>query len=171
MDISQALRAPGEQIPFLHRDKISPQEIFRETVTFDDVLLQGTYAMFDTSLHLKGKLTTTAHALCAACLKEVDHPVQVDFDEVFTRTEDHPRYPAQEEQNDDDEELTFAGSKVDLGHLVLTLVLLELPVRFLCSEECSARPQENDETDACQKDSDQNPFSALQELLEKEQEE
>ena len=171
MDISQALRAPGEQIPFLHRDMIAPQAIFSETVTFDDVLLQGTYTMFGTSLHIRGELKTAAHAHCAACLKEVAFPVNVQVDEVFTRVEDHPKAPVSEDEDDTEEELIFRGSQVELGHLLMTLVLLELPIRFLCSDSCSARPQENDETYACQKDSDQNPFSALQQLLEKEQEE
>lgn len=169
MDISQALRAPGEQIPFLHRDEIPPQDIFGEQVTFDPVMLEGHFAMVGTALHIRGKLRTVAHAHCAACLCPVDYPVEIPVDEVFTRLED--RKEIVEADPWDDEQLTFEGSKVELGHLVMTLTLLELPIRFLCKEGCPARPQENDENYACQKDPDQNPFSALQQLLEKEQEE
>ena len=170
MEISQALRAPGEEFPFLHRDEISPQEIFSETVTFDDVLLQGRYAMLGTSLHLKGRLTAVAHAHCAACLKPVDYHVDVDFDEVFTRIEDNRNMQQLEKDEWDDEQLTFEGSKVDLGHLALTLTLLDLPIRFLCDEKCEFRPQENEETHACQKEPDQHPFEALQQLLTEDQE-
>lgn len=169
LDISQALRAPGEQIPFLHRDEIPPQEIFSEQITFDEVTLEGHFTMLGTVLHLQGVLHTVAHAHCSACLKPVDYPVDVQVDEVFNRVEDH-RYQAEETDEWDEEQLSFEGSKVELGHLVLTLTLLELPIRFLCEEGCAARPQENDENYACQKDPDQNPFSALQQLLEKEQE-
>lgn len=171
MDISQALRAPGEQIPFLHRDEIPPQEIFGEVVSFDPVTLEGHYAMVGTALHILGKLHTVAHAHCSYCLKPVDLPMDIDMDEVFTRIEDNQVQQKAEEDAWDDEQLTFEGSKVELGHLLMTLTLLELPIRFICDESCPARPQENDETYACQKDPDQNPFSALQQLLEKEQEE
>ena len=172
LDISRALRAPGEDIPFLHRDAIPPQEIFGETVTFDDVLLSGHYSMAGESLHIRGTLTTAAHGMCAGCLKPVTFPVEVPFDEIFTRQE---RMPQEEDQEEDEERLMYEGSKVELSHLALTLAVLELPMRFECGENCPAldavRPDDTQSTHACQKDMpDQHPFSALQQLLTKDQE-
>ncbi len=171
LDISKALRAPGAEFPFLHRDEIEPQEVFKEVITFSDVQLEGAFSMYETSLYLKGRLTCTVHAHCAACLKPVDLPLDIPFDEEFTRIEDRRYIPQKSEDGFEEDTLTFEGNNVDLGPLILTLVLLELPIRILCDENCSALPQENDETYACQKDPDQNPFSALQQLLEKEQQE
>ena len=172
LDISRALRAPGEDFPFLHRDVIPPQEIFGETVTFDDVLLKGHYSMAGESLHIQGTLTALAHGTCAGCLKPVDYPVEVPFDEIFTR---QSRYPREEETPDAEERLMFEGSKVELSHLAMTLAVLDLPMRFECGEDCPAlaalRPQDSLSTHACQKDMpDQHPFSALQQLLTKDQE-
>lgn len=172
LDISRALRAPGEDIPFLHREIIPPQEVFGETVTFDDALLSGHYSLTGESLHLWGILRTTAHGCCAGCLKPVSLPMEIPFDEIFTRQD---RCPQEEENPGEEERLMFEGSKVELSHLALTLAVLELPMRFVCGESCPAldaiRPDDTPLTHACQKDMpDQHPFSALQQLLTKDQE-
>ena len=174
LDVSRALSAPGEEIPFLHRDEIPPQEVFGETVTFSDVLLTGHYAMVGESLHLTGNLTATAHGHCAGCLKPVDYPVEVPFDEIFAHLEKYPR-PGEEAPEGEDERLVFENHSVELGHLALTLAVLELPMRFTCGEDCPAlsalQPDDSQDSHACQKDMpDQHPFSALQQLLTKDQE-
>ena len=174
LDISRALRAPGEEIPFLHRDAIPPQVIFGDTVTFDDVALSGFFSLAGEDLHIWGELTGVAHGTCAGCLKSVDFPLKVSFDEIFNHLS---RYPQQEnDPEDEDERLVYEGSKVELSHLALTLAVLELPMRFLCREDCPglAAYQPDDDfpiSNACQKDMpDQHPFSALQQLLTKDQE-
>lgn len=173
LDITSALRAPGEEIPLDHRDVIPPQEIFGEEITFSDVLFSGVYSMVGESLHLSGTLTAVAHGCCAGCLKPVDYQVEVPFDEIFTRLGKYDQ-PA-ENEDEEDERLVFEGSKVDLSHLALTLAVLELPMRFVCGDDCEAlramQPDDPQITHACQKDMpDQHPFSALQQLLTKDQE-
>lgn len=174
LNVSRALTAPGEEIPFLHRDEIPPQEIFGETVTFSDVLLTGHYAMVGESLRLEGKLTAVAHGHCAGCLKPVDDPLEVPFDEIFTHVERYAHTP-EKAPEDEDERLVFEGNSVELSHLALTLAVLELPMRFTCGESCPAlgalQPDDSQDSHACQKDMpDQHPFSALQQLLTKDQE-
>jgi len=174
LDISRALRAPGEDFPFLHRDEIPPQDVFGETITFHDVLLSGHYSFAGESLHLRGTLTAMADGVCGGCLQPVRYPIEVEFDEIFTR---QSRYAQVEEENflDEEERLMFEGSKVELSHLALTLAVLELPMRFTCGDACPAldamQPDDENSTHACQKDMpDQHPFSALQQLLTKDQE-
>lgn len=172
LDISCALRAPGEDYPFMHRDAIPPQEIFGETVTFDDVLLSGHFSFAGDSLHIRGTLTAIANGSCAGCLKPVRLPMEVSFDEIFTR---RTRFSPPREEDPEDERLMFEGSKVELSHLALTLAVLDLPMRFTCGEDCPAlaamQPENDTPTHACQKDMpDQHPFSALQQLLTKDQE-
>ena len=173
LDITSALRAPGEEIPFTHCDVIPPQTIFGEKITFSDVVFTGTYAMVGDSLHLVGSFRAVAHGCCAGCLKPVDYPVEVPLDEIFNRLTKFSPLPQEDEE--DDERLVFEGSKVDLSHLALTLAVLELPMRFVCGDDCQAlralQPGDNQMTHACQKDMpDQHPFSALQQLLTKDQE-
>ena len=173
LDISRALRAPGEDIPFLHRDAIQPQEIFGETITFSQILLTGYYTMAGDNLHIWGALKGEAHGLCAGCLKPVVYPLEVPFDEIFVRLSRDPQQ--KEDSAQEDERLVFEGSKVELGHLAMTLAVLDLPMRFECGADCpgfqALQPEETPSTHACQKDMpDQHPFSALQQLLTKDQE-
>ena len=170
LDITGALKARGEEIPFEHHDQIPPQDVLGEVVTFDEVLMKGKMAMADDDLHLYGKLTTVAHGHCACCLAPVDYAISVPFDEIFNRI---TRFSAPVDPAEEDERLTYEGSKVELEHLALTLAVLDLPIRFEC-EDCPVLPAfepEDPLTHACQKDMpDQHPFSALQQLLTKDQE-
>ena len=174
LDVSRAMRAPGEAIPFEHRDEIPPQEIFGDTVTFDGVLLTGHFSGAEDHLRIWGTLSCTAHGHCAGCLKKVDYPVEVPFDETFTR---QTRFSRQEEEltPDGEEKWMYEGSKVELSHLCMTLAVLDLPIRFECANPCPALAElpseETPSSHACQKDMpDQHPFSALQQLLTKDQE-
>ena len=176
LDVSQSLRAPGEAIAFTHRDEIAPQVIFGETLTFDPVLITGSFTMLDNTLRLQGRLRTAVHASCAWCLAPVIYTVDVPVDELFTRVERGKGVPTEENTDgaEDDERLAFEGSKVELHQLALTLTLLDLPLRFVCEPECEAAKkgrQEDKTSHACQKElPDQHPFSALQQLLTKDQE-
>lgn len=175
LDVSQALRAPGEEIAFTHRDEIPPQEIFGETITFDPVVMTGAFTMMDSNLRLRGRLQTVAHGACAGCLSPVDFSVDVPFDETFIRINHEKTYAGvqQEDEADDDERLAFEGSKVELHQLALTLTLLDLPIRFECEPVCQVmeKARQDNESHACQKElPDQHPFSALQQLLTKDQE-
>ena len=223
LDISRALRVPGEEIPFEHRDRIPPQEIFGETVTFDDPVLTGFILagpqpsennmrkvghdpavqaadmifavgggkVMDIAKVVASRLNKPFFAFptvagscaaassiatlytddghCAGCLRAVDQPLETAFDEVFVR---QGRYPRQDE-NPEEEQMVYEGSKVELSHLVLTLVLLEMPMRLVCGGDCPALRdlQPDQEPSACQEEMpDQHPFSALQQLLNKDQE-
>ena len=173
LDISRALRAPGEEFPFLHRDEIPPQDILGETVEFSQVLMTGRFSLTGDSLRLCGALSAVAHGHCAGCLKPVDYQVNVPFDEVFTRV---TRYTQQAEIPGEEDGWLYEGSKVELSQLILTLAVLDLPMRFVCGPDCPVlghMPSDEDSptTHACQKDMpDQHPFSALQQLLTKDQE-
>ncbi len=172
LDISRALRAPGEEIPFQHCDEIPPQEIFGETVTFTEVTMAGFLSAADDRLRIRGTLTALAHGHCAMCLQPADYRVEVPFDEIFTRQTRYSR--AEEASPDEEERLMYEGSKVELSHLAMTLAVLDLPMRFECGKDCPALDAAlPDETPlrASQKDMpDQHPFSALQQLLTKDQE-
>ena len=174
LDITPALRAPGQEITLHHRDAVPPQTVFGEEIAFEDVRFEGAYSLTGDTLRLSGTFRARALGHCAGCLRPVVLGMEVPFDEVFTRLD---RFRPQEtpQQDEDDERLMFEGSKVELSHLALTLAVLELPMRFVCGDDCQAlramQPEESPITHACQKDMpDQHPFSALQQLLTKDQE-
>ena len=162
LDVSRALRNPGEAIPFEHEERIEPQDIFGETVSFDEpVVLKGRFSMTGNDLTLDGTLTATAHSRCCNCLGPAQVNLEVPFHEVFTRLD-----RAQEPSEIDSDRWTFTGSKVELEHLALTLALLDLPIRILCKPDCDGYKRMAPQYTHPQKN---NPFSALQDLLENDQ--
>ncbi len=177
LDITNAIRQQGVEHPFLHCETIPPQEIFGETVQFEEIRLSGTFCLEEKALRLKGELTGIARGKCYACLAPVAYPLRVPFDELFHQM-DRREALAEREKNGDqetfgEERLAFEGSRVELSHLALTLAVLDLPMRFRCETDCAQGKalRDNHLSHACQKElPDQHPFSALQQLLTKDQE-
>lgn len=165
LDVSRAMRTPGENFSFVHHEHIAPQDICGEMVSFDDpVILEGHFSMSGVDLTLDGVLTATAHSRCCNCLEMAQVNLKVPFHEVFTRVD---RLNAV--QDDDPDRLVFSGSKVELEHLALTLALLELPIRILCKPDCDGykrmAPQSMNSDEETKPD---NPFAVLQKLLTKD---
>ena len=156
LDVSRAMRSPDEKFPFIHHERIAPQDIYGEEVTFDEpVVLEGRFCMSGSELTLDGTLTATAHSRCCNCLGPA----------TFVRL-DH----AVEPKDDDPDRLSFTGSKVELGHLALTLAMLELPIRILCRPDCEGYKQMAPQyTGRAAEEASANPFSVLKQLIKNDQ--
>jgi uncharacterized protein len=162
LDVTQALQRPGEDFPFEVKVGVSPQDLDGEPVAFDDVALSGTYSAMDGAVQLKGILRTTAHASCAKCLKPVNYPMELSFRESFRK----------DTVETEDEAFRYEGNSVSLDQMVLTLLMLNLPMRFLCREDCpggAQNPYSTNSKSSCQEDT-QRPFEALKRLLEEDEE-
>lgn len=170
LDITAALRSPGTEIPFEHQETLLDQDIVGETVQFKEpVRIKGNYSMVNDTLYIKGRLNTTAYAACARCLAPVTYRVDVPVEESFTRVK-----PGTEPEDDPwEEQLTFSGSGVEMGHLAQTLTVLDLPIRFLCGDACPGMPANNQDNSNQQEDMPDraHPFSALSQLKTNDQEE
>ena len=169
LDIKRALRSPGESIPFTHEVQLKPQEVLGDTVVFDPVRFDGQMTFNEGSLRLAGRLTSTAHAHCANCLEPASHPISLRFDEMFKAARDLPEV----DPLDGDERLVYEGNSLTLDHLALSLALLELPMRLLCRKDCQGLHNItplNDKHAGQKEPPDAHPFSALQRLLNKDQE-
>lgn len=166
LNVSKALKSPGTPFPFEATVELPPQDVLGETVRFEPVALAGSYIALDEGVvQLEGRLETTAHATCARCMGPADAKVQVDYCEQF-------RKDAQQ----DDEAFPYESGALDLDPLALTLVMLNLPMRFVCSESCEgtaewrqyqqSMPRDEEDTSARV----QHPFEDLKRMLTKEEE-
>ena len=159
LDVLQALRNPGTEYAFSAEQELAPQDVGGSEVTFDAVKLTGKLvAGEDGSVTVEGKLSTVAHAPCANCLAPAISTVEGDFRETFIHGGDP----------EDDESFAYEGGALDLDKLTLSYVMLNLPMRFLCREdcECTFEGVGEDVTMLCQDDLNvQRPFAALQQLL------
>ncbi|MBR6029468.1 MAG: DUF177 domain-containing protein [Clostridia bacterium] len=164
LDVAQAIRQPGTAFPFRAEQAIAPQEIYGDPVTFDPAVMEGTYrAQEDGTVTVTGRLSVTAHAKCANCLRPAQAEVSAGFEEDFLFGGDP----------EDDEVFVYSGSAIELDRLALTYAMLNLPMRFLCSADCPGLQEyvADDKTvSLCQKElPGQHPFAALQRLLTEEE--
>ena len=159
LDVLQILRDPGTEYAFSAEQTMAPQDVNGMEVSFDPVTLTGVLvAGEDGSVTVDGKLTTVAHAQCANCLAPASSVVEGSFRETFIHGGDP----------EDDESFAYEGSALELEKLTLCYVMLNLPMRFLCREDCECTFEDagEDVTLLCQDDLNvQRPFAALQQLL------
>lgn len=167
LDVLQALRNPGTEYAFSVEQELPPQDVGGSEVTFDAVTLTGKlFAGEDGSVTLEGKLSTVAHAQCAKCLTPAISTVEGDFRETFIHGGDP----------EDDESFAYNGSALELDKLTLFYVMFNLPMRFLCKEDCPGLSmyagtgvtisEGENVTSLCQDELNvQRPFAALQQLL------
>lgn len=91
------------------------------------------------SVHVRGRLTAGAGLQCGRCLEPYVLPITQDVD-VFA-------LPAQAERKDDDPEdvqlsdrdlvvAYYKGDRLDVGELMREQMLLNLPMKRLCREDC-----------------------------------
>jgi uncharacterized protein len=87
-------------------------------------------------VRLKGRITARAEIDCDRCLKSVAVPVETEFDVTYVPEEDYRASEAAELQEEDLSLSVFDGETIDVDELVREQLLLALPTRALCTEEC-----------------------------------
>ncbi len=127
------------------------------------VVLDADYVYTGDRLVVTGSFQASLKAPCARCLKDVCRPVRLSFSEEFAKN--------------DPEAYTLAGERISLDKMVEDIILLNLPAKFLCNEDCKGLcplcgADLNQKTCACQKREEQpgNPFAVLQKLLDENKE-
>lgn len=165
LNVSEAIRNPGQEYSFSGDQIIDPVEIGGESITFDVAKLSGTFFTDDDGgVTVDGSISTVAHAHCANCLEPASAVVENTFRETFQRNGDP----------EDEESFAYSGYQVDFDKLAMSYAVLALPIRFLCKEDCEGlgdtHPVDVD-FDPSQKElPGQHPFAALQQLLTKDEE-
>lgn len=166
LDLTPAMRSPGIAVPFTHGERVPAQDILGDTITFDDpVLLEGTMVFEEKTVRLTGTLTARVHAHCANCLNDVQSRLTIPVAEVLISQEDGETPGSAPEEDDD--RFCYRGAQADVSHLILTNLVLALPIRFLCREDCRGLLDEQPGAAGAA----DSPFSKLSELLPKDEEE
>lgn len=85
---------------------------------------------------LRGTISALAEVDCDRCLKSISFPITAEFDVKYVPSEDYTSTEVAELQEDDLKVSFFEGETIDIDELVREQVLLALPGRALCGEEC-----------------------------------
>ena len=166
LNVSRALKSPGEAFPFEADAQIPEMEVLGDPVRFEDVAVKGEFVGSGEAVSVDAVVTATAHSRCARCLEAVSLPISAEMQAEFAR---------QPDPNDPDQ-YAFEGYTVDLSEAVKDALVLQLPMRFLCKEDCRGLCPKcgvnlNTGSCSCRTDEDfLSPFSALRSIVEDDKE-
>ena len=126
LDVRDALKNPGQSYPLSVEVAISPMDILQDEIAFEDVMIEGQFVGAGESVKVTGVCRAKVLAHCALCLGGVEASVQANVDEVFAKNPDVS----------DPDSYPLSGYEIELDVIAKDALLLEMPMRFLCGEDC-----------------------------------
>lgn len=126
VDISDIVRLNGASMELNFKEEPSEKELFDGCVLDGDITFSGSLTNKAGILHLDGRLLATYTSECYRCLsitsKELDLKIKEDFINSAD-AEQTDMYP-------------FEGKILDIGKALEDNIVLNLPMKHLCSEQC-----------------------------------
>ena len=173
LDITKGIQKKRVAVAFDLTDVWGEDHWNGDTIAYvRPVTLSGTYMLADETVIVRGFARAVVESPCARCLKPTETSLEAEFEEAFIR--DKGEYS--EVHDVDDDQYMYTGHVLDLDEAVRTVLLLEMPSRILCKEDCRGMCCQcgadlNINECSCQKDlTHRNPFSALASLLNEDEE-
>ncbi len=166
LDVSRALKDPGQSYPFTAVAELEPTVVLDDPVSFANVKLSGELLGTGDAVKVYASVSGDVESRCARCLEPVTLHLDAEITALFSRTPDA----------DDPDQYPMEGYKIEVNDMAREALLLEMPMRFLCSEDCKGLcpvcgTNLNIAPCTCQEGgARRNPFSALSDLLTKDEE-
>ena len=165
LDITKGIQKKGVDVAFELTDVWGEDHWNGDTIAYvRPVSFSGTYMLADETVIVRGIARAQIESPCARCLTATETELEAEVSEAFIRD------MGQEREADDDQYM-YSGHVLELDEAVRTALLLEMPSRVLCKEDCRGLCDQcganlNINECSCQKDlTHRNPFSALASLL------
>lgn len=89
-------------------------------------------AQTDVSGTIKGEIEID----CTRCLRPAESPLDAEFKAAFVTPENYTAEREAELRADDLDVAVFEGDEINLAELAREQILLNLPTRFLCKDDC-----------------------------------
>jgi len=93
-----------------------------------DVKVTGEISNEKGKFRFVGKVRAVICVNCDLCLKPFDIELNFDIDEIFSESYDGV--------NDENDFLPFSDKKINLEDAVISDILLNIPMKTVCSDEC-----------------------------------
>jgi len=119
--------------------ELSPAEINleEESVRLDKpVKIEGKIKKGIAQTDVEGRIAADFEMDCTRCLSVARTGLNFPFKVTFVTEENYTQDAEAELRADDLDVAIFSGDKIDLAELGREQILLNLPVRFLCEENC-----------------------------------
>jgi uncharacterized protein len=98
--------------------------------------VEGSITRKGSEYTLRGKVTARAQVDCDRCLKAVDVPVESEFEAAYVPQVEYALSETAELHAEDMAQSVFSENAIDVDELVREQIMLSLPSRALCGEEC-----------------------------------
>jgi len=127
IDITEILRYDGASLdiessePLEGFDSIEGEYEFNVPVNFKGRLLNE-----NGIIKLDGRLTTDYTVKCCRCLKELKRKLDIGINEIFV----------EKNAQTDSDTYTYEGNYIEIDKVLIDNIVLNLPMKQLCSEEC-----------------------------------
>lgn len=130
LNIGELVRNPGAQQEFSFLLKNPPEGV--EFKFKEPVLVQGLVVNNGHSLELKSEVQIVITAGCDRCLEPVELPLQFSIHEEYVQGDTQ----VNDGEQDSSMAISFKGDYLNLAEAVQQNLLLNLPMRIVCSKEC-----------------------------------
>lgn len=128
LDVARLKRSPGESESFELKADMSPMEVAGEKISFDGpvkAVLNATNT--GRIIMVEGTASGLLLLSCSRCLEPFSYPFEVPFSEIYTNAG---------EETEDEEAIPFSGDTLDVTTEVLKSLIMVLPMKALCQEDC-----------------------------------
>ena len=126
LDISELLK---KKISEIHFDQTFTMDILeREEFVIklkSPIIIKGRVVNEGDIVEVNGNFSVSIEVECSRCLEEFEHLIHVDFEEYFSKS-----------INEHDDYYQILDGDLILDEMVMDNIILSMPVRFICNEEC-----------------------------------
>jgi uncharacterized protein len=98
--------------------------------------VNGKVRLSDNQVFVNGNVETRAQVECDRCLKPVGIPVNADFTLEYIGDSEYESSEAAELTEEELSVSVFDGEAIDVDEIVKEQILLAVPTRMLCREDC-----------------------------------
>jgi len=102
----------------------------------EPILVNGRVRSSGSEIHVSGRIETKVNVECDRCLKTIEMPVSSDFKLQYISGQDYKSSDAAELTSDEMSLSVFDGEAIDIDEIVREQILLSVPARALCDENC-----------------------------------
>jgi len=126
VDISDIIRINGASIELNFKEEPIQKEPVEGCVLNDDISFTGSVTNDAGILHLDGRLLATYDCKCYRCLRNMKGNLDIKIEEDFINNDDAAQMDM----------YFYEGKMLDIGKALEDNIILNLPMKHLCSEQC-----------------------------------
>ena len=128
VDISNIVRVNGAslQLEFVE-NPVDGRELTKDYIIGSPVSFEGIITNMSGILELDGQLKTSYKTVCYRCLKEIDRQIDIKIQECFIN---------EKQKADEMDAYCYEGKLLDLDKALEDNIILNLPMKQLCTGEC-----------------------------------